>query len=171
MTSVQKFIRQINVPNSLFPPVVSGAYYNFVAGSGNYVGNYPPGYMVAYSGVPPAAQAAGAVLRDMGKTIKCPVGAVISSVLTFGTEGYFREVQVINPEPVASATASSAFGIGFEASGANTLPQSGNVGDTGYNTFYIPIVIGGVVASTPGSSNPATAIALPSAYPPFGGQM
>ena len=159
MTSVQKFLRQIHVPNSILQAPTNNCYYVFVATAGNYVGNYPPGYMVAYSGVPPAAQAAGAVLRDMGKTIKCPIS---TDGVTFGTSGFFREVQILNPSTVATATSSVTFGVGTNSAGAQTLPSAGNVGDRGYGTYYLPIVVDGTIAST---------AVLPTTYLPLGGQL
>lgn len=154
MTSVQKFLRQLNVPNTLLQAPTNDCYYNFVAGPGNYVGNYPPGYMQVASANP--VPAAGSLIRDMGKTIKAPIGTDVNATL-----GFFREVQVIDPVTVASATSSSTFGVGINAAGAQSQP-SGNVGDSGYNTYYIPIIVGGIVAS---------GATLPSTYLPLGGQM
>lgn len=166
MSSIQSFLRQRNVANSLLQaPTTAGCYYNFVALSGNYVGNYPPGYMVAASGdVAAAASAQSLLIRDMGKTIKAPIGTGVTA-----TEGFFREVQLIRPVAAVSATGSTTFGVGAGISGnaAGTLPSAGNAGSDGYGTFYIAIVIDGTLATSDGST---TAI-LPSPYLPIGGQM
>jgi hypothetical protein len=157
MSSVQSFLRQRVVGTTTLSPPASG-YYTFVAGDGNYVGNYPPGYMVSATTPDPLGSA---VLRDMGKTIK----ARINDNGVFGTPGFFREVQVIIPTTVASATASSTFGVGV---GVNTsggvpgaLPAAGNVGDAGYNTYYLPIVVGGVAPGT--AATPSLPVAIPAA--------
>jgi len=160
MTSVQKFLRQINTPNSILQAPTNDCYYVFVASAaaGNYVGNYPPGYMVVAANNPIPDQ--GALIRDMGKTIKCPISADSGS--TFGTSGFFREVQVLDPSSPATATASTTFCVGTNSAGAQTLPAGGNVGDSGYGTYYIPIVVSGIIAST---------AVLPTTYLPLGGQM
>jgi hypothetical protein len=160
MTSVQKFLRQRYVPNTILQAPTNNCYYVFVASAaaGNYVGNYPPGYMVIAANIPVPAE--GALVRDMGKTIKCTISADSGS--TFSTLGFFREVQVLSPSSPATATASTTFGVGTNASGAQVLPSAGNVGDRGYGTFYIPIVVEGIIAST---------AVLPTTYLPLGGQM
>lgn len=156
MTSVQKFLRQRYVPNTILQAPTNACYYVFVAGPGNYVGNYPPGYMKLAAEIP--APAAGDLIRDMGKTIKAPISA---DGVAFGTLGFFREVQMLDPVSIASATASSTFGVGINSAGAQFQP-AGNVGDNGYGTYYIPIIVDGIIAS---------GAALPSSYLPLGGQM
>ncbi len=153
MSSCQSFLRQ-RVTGSTILLTTSVNYYVFVAGAGNYVGNYPPGYMVASTPIVPT----GAVLRDMGKTIQAGVSADNGS--TVGAPGFFRAVQIITPVVVPSATSSTTFGVGAGMNGTGLpgqLPSGGNAGDDGYNTYYIPISVGGVVAATSGSnSNPLT---------------
>jgi hypothetical protein len=165
MSSIQSFLRQRNVANSLLQaPTTAGCYYNFVSGPGNYVGNYPPGYMVAAEAAIAAAAAAQSLLiRDMGKTIKAPIGTSVTA-----TEGFFREVQLIAPVASVSATGSTTFGVGSGVAGgaAGTVP-AGNTGFDGYGTFYIPIVIDGTLATSDGS----TRAVLPVPYLPLGGQM
>ena len=160
MTSVQKFLRQRHVPNTILQAPTNDCYYVFVAGSGNYVGNYPPGYM-QLAAANPVSIGQGTLIRDMGKTIQAPISA--NSGSTFGTYGFFREVQLLNTAAmsVSSATASVTFGVGTAASAGQTQP-AGNVGDDGYGTYYIPIVVDGVLAST---------AALPTSYLPLGGQL
>jgi hypothetical protein len=166
MSSIQSFLRQRNVANSLLQAPINNCYYNFVAGSGNYIGNYPPGYMVAASGDVAAAAAVspGLLIRDMGKTIKAPIGTS-----TTATEGFFREVQLIAPVAAVSATGSTTFGVGAGVAGnaAGTLPSAGNAGSDGYGTFYIAIVIDGTLATSDG----VTKAVLPTTYLPLGGQM
>ena len=134
MSSVTRFLRQIPAGGSLFNVDAATPLYVFTAGPGNYVGNYPPGTMNylgpassvnSYFGTP--------VFRDMGKTIQAGVGS--------GSVGFFRAVQLLNPVAVASATASTNFGVNGSQPGTIA---SGNAGDDGYNTFYIPISVGGV---------------------------
>jgi hypothetical protein len=149
MSSVQSFLRQRVTGSTLLAgpsPATPDSYFVLQADASNYVGNYPPGVMidasaqvvalVAIAGnggsTPPAP-----VLRDMGKTIKATVGLT-------GKPGFFRAVQIISPSNVASATAQSNYGV--IGSSAGFLP-AGNAGDDGYATYYIPIVVGGVVAS------------------------
>jgi len=160
MSSIQSFLRQRNVANSIFqaPTAPANCYYVFVAGPGNYVGNYPPGYMVQLDEVPVDR---GDLLRDMGKTIKAPIGDNVNA-----KSGFFREVQFIAPQAAVSATGSTTFGVGSGSQGAGVLPSAGNAGDAGYGTYYLAIVVDGTLA-TDGTD---TAV-LASPYPPFGGQM
>jgi hypothetical protein len=111
----------------------------------------------------------GSLIRDMGKTIKA-VNVQTGGTLNAGaTPGFFREIQFISPVTISSATASSTFGVGIGSQGAQTLPSAGNVGDTGYGTYYIPIIIDGTIASADGTA--ANVATLPSSYLPLGGQM
>jgi hypothetical protein len=165
MSSIQSFLRQRNVANTIFSaPTTSGCYYTFVATAGNYVGNYPPGYMVAVSGTPTGVpEGKGVLVRDMGKTIKAPIGTGNIAA----TSGFFREIQFIDPQPAVSATGSTTFGVGTGSQGAGVLPSAGNAGDSGYGTYYLAIVVDGTLATSDGS----TPAVLASPYPPFGGQM
>ena len=148
MSSVQSFLRQRVTGSTLLTgPTAALSYFVLVADASNYVGNYPPGVMIdATNQVNTLVGLAGnggntgvaPVLRDMGKTINARVGLT-------GTPGFFRAVQIISPSTVASATAQSNYGV--IGSSAGFLPTSGNAGDDGYATYYIPIVVGGVVAS------------------------
>lgn len=160
MTSVQKFLRQRHVPNTILPAPENPCYYVFVADSGNYVGNYPPGYMELASALPVPDQ--GALIRDMGKTIKCPISTDGGS--TFGTPGFFRAVQILDQDEMAVATATSSvtFGVGTNSNVAKSINAAGNTGDFGYGTYYIPIVVEGTLAS---------GAVLPTTYLPLGGQM
>jgi hypothetical protein len=97
----------------------------------------------------------------MGKTIKAPLG--IQSTATYG---FFRQVQFIDPQAAVSATGSTTFGVGIGSQGAQTL-SLGSVSDTGYGTYYLPIIVDGTVAT----SNGITKAVLPIPYLEFGGQM
>lgn len=151
MSSTQRFLRQRQVGTRAL--TTSGnTFYVFVAGSGNYVGNYPnpssatPGYLEVST---PVIES-NAILRDMGKTIKA--GISTDSGTTIGAPGFFREVQVIAPQAVASATASTTFGVGVTGVGIGggvpgALPSGNNAGDAGYSTYYIAIAVDGVIAA------------------------
>ena len=164
MSSIQSFLRQRHQTTSYIDAPINNCYYNFVAGPGNYVGNYPPGYMQLASALPVNK---GTLLRDMGKTIKAPIG-VSGVVDPNATAGFFRAVQFISPVASVSATGSTTFGVGIGSSGASVLPTAGNVGDTGYGTYYIPVVVDGTLATSAGTQ--ASAAPLPS-YGELNGQM
>ena len=148
MSSVQSFLRQRQTGQTLVTgpsPATALSYFVLQADASNYVGNYPPGVMLDASAQVVALLATNSitvgvnqapVLRDMGKTIKATVGLT-------GTPGFFRAVQIINPSTVASATSQSNYGVIGSAGGF--LP-AGNAGDFGFGTYYIPIVVGGVIA-------------------------
>ena len=145
MSSVQSFLRQ-RVVGTTTLNADGATLYTFVAGSGNYVGNYPPGYLVDAT----LPSLTGLVLRDLGKTIKAGYSGQGTGT-DVGSAGFWRAVQVISPVAVASPTASSTFGVGVAGQGAadgvpQGLPSGGNAGDAGYGTFYLPIVVGGVIA-------------------------
>jgi hypothetical protein len=113
--------------------------------NGNYVGNYPPGYMTTAT----VNIQSGSVLRDMGKTIKAGIGS--GSPLTIGSEGFWREVQVIAPTTQPNNFALGTSGVGVNGVGAGLgvpgqLPAAGNPGDDGYCTYYVPITVNGIIA-------------------------
>lgn len=152
MTSVLKIQRQRNLATTFLQAPNENTYFYFVPIMGNYVGNYPPGYMMPLSMVPPE----GTLLRDMGKTVIAPV--------TFDSRavpGFFRAVQLIKPTAAVSAIGKTTFGVG------GNVPRSittGNIGDMGYRTYYLPIIVDGTIASVGGSIAAAP-------YPPLSGQM
>jgi hypothetical protein len=171
MSSVQSFLRQ-RLPGNTQLALPSGinpntGLYVFVAGPGNYVGNYPNsvGYVTTLGNaannqaILPANALTGAVIRDMGKTIFASVSNQYTQTSTptdLGTPGWWREIQVLFPSNVANATASSPFGVGTGSFGTlgGTYP-AGNPADDGYGTFYIPMVLNGVF---PGPSTAAPAV-------------
>jgi hypothetical protein len=87
----------------------------------------------------------------MGKTVIASVATTVAGT-TVGTPGAFRQVQILNPVTVQYPTSVTNFGVQGQAAG------TWSVGDSGYNTFYIPEVLGGVLASTAvvGGGTPVT---------------
>jgi hypothetical protein len=163
MTSAHKMLRQRDQATSILKALTIteseesvSNYWYLVPTSGNYVGNYAPGYMMP---VPASQIPAGTLVRDMGKTIQAP------TYYYFGfTSGFFRAVQLITPDRAVSATGNTTFGVYGNA------PRSlrpGNVGDMGYRTYYTPIVLNGTLSAYDGiiGTTPATP------YPLLGGQM
>ncbi len=149
MSSVQSFLKQ-RVPNATFfqAPTDNGCYYQLSAASGNIVGNYPPGFMVAVA----APTVAGRLVRDMGKTVKAKIGADPNGT---ARAGFFRAVQLVNP---------SAPGGDLVLGNA---PLAADAGNKGYQTFYLATVVDGAVAT----DADAAAAVLPASYVPFGGSM
>jgi hypothetical protein len=153
MSSVTRFIRQIPLATTYYNAAAvvaspSTLAFEFVPTAANYVGNYPPGYMQAASAalilaIQQAANAATVagtqlVLRDMGKTIQAPV-----SNATNANEGFFRQVQLLNPSAISGVqgyiggTAGNTFGV----LGAANTPDA----YTDYMTFYIPVTVAGIL--------------------------
>jgi hypothetical protein len=133
MSSVTRFLRQIPTGLTTYEVDVNSLYV-LVPTNGNYVGNYPPATMQS---VPVGVVGGGTlrVVRDMGKT-------VFATVTGQTAPGFFRAVQILNPVSVASPTAQTNFGV--QGSAPASLPP-GNAGDMGFNTFYVPINLGGIV--------------------------
>ena len=142
MSSVQSFLKQ-RVPAATFFQAPADTYYQLVAASGNIVGNYPPGYMMAVA----APVIAGRLIRDMGKTVKAKVGADPTGV---ARAGFFRAVQVVN------ATQDAADLV------LGNAPSAGDAGNKGYQTYYLATIVDGGLA---------TGAVLPTSYVPFGGSM
>lgn len=154
MSSVTRFLTQVNPSASIFSAGnIATVAYEFIPASGNTVGNYPPGYVQ----VAPApvlallasAVSAGAVLRDMGKTIYAGVGATPTAY------GRFRQVQVLVPQ----------VGNNNFVGGSGNLATGGVIGGpaigdayTNYMVIYIPIVSNGMVPVAINNSNPAPAV-------------
>jgi hypothetical protein len=171
MSSTQRFLRQrvVGTTTLSVPTNPNDNLYVLVAGDGNYIGNYPPGYMVTASQAGALLPATvvdqfgnPAVLRDMGKTIKARVASAAPAIsgTTFGTPGFFRAVQFVSPVTVATNTSATTFGVGVSGQGSsNGVAQSytaGNPADFGYGTFYIPIVNEGIVAGDATGTGPIT---------------
>ena len=143
MSSVQSFLKQ-RAPGSTLYAYSADDLYVLVSGSGNVVGNYANdvGFMVPLT-LAGAGSVTGTplVVRDMGKTVKATVSASLTVASTTALPGFFRQVQGLTP------TADSlTFGVNGQQAG--TFPSAGNTGDKGFNTFYIPIMVEGVVPTT-----------------------
>ncbi len=158
MSSVTRFLRQRVVGTTTLTAADTTTLYVFVAGAAangssaaalaaasNYVGNYPPGYMITGPTITTLKTNAGGalvnpIIRDMGKTVKASFASGQDGA-TIYAPGFWRQVQVLDPSVVVGPTAQTNFGVTGSAAG---LRPSGNTGDDGYNTFYIPIEVGGV---------------------------
>jgi hypothetical protein len=159
MSSCQSFLRQRVVGTTTLS--YSGPLYCLIAGggatgtsvaavlaAGNYVGNYPPGFLVAGPTVANLAEAAqggvvNPIIRDMGKTIKASF--TTDAGVTLNTPGFWRQIQVLSPVTVSGPTIATNNGVTGQAAGFRPSAVGGNNGDSGYNTYYIPISVGGVV--------------------------
>ena len=151
MSSVTRFLTQVNPSASIFSAGnIATVAYEFIPASGNTVGNYPPGYVQ----VAPApvlallasAVSAGAVLRDMGKTIYAGVGATPTAY------GRFRQVQVLVPQ----------VGNNNFVGGSGNLATGGVIGGpaigdayTNYMVVYIPVVNNGMIPAAMAANPPA----------------
>ncbi len=147
MSSVTSFIRQIPLATTYYTCASGTPLYTFTPTAANqFPGNYPNGVGYCVSGNSVAIN--GAILRDMGKTIKCQIGVPVVG----GDEFFFREVQTLTPGTTQNSL--STFGV----TGGPGSPSA-----QGYNTFYAPVVVGG-------SNLPAGSVAFP-LTPIAGGQM
>lgn len=155
MSSVQSFIRQIPLATTYYTCASGTPLYTFVPTAANqFPGNYPNGvgYCVSGTFFTSANVSAGCYLRDMGKTIKCPLGVPTPT----STQYFWREVQVLFPNQ--SQNSLSTFGV----LGNPTTPSvSGN--PSAYYTFYVPVPVGG-------SDIPTASLTFP-LQPIAGGQM
>jgi hypothetical protein len=149
MSSCQSFLKQITPGLRLVSPtgLVPGTnLYEFVPSGSNTVGNYPPGYMQLLPGsvqtaVTAALGVTGAVVRDMGKTIRAAVGATNAGLGQ--SLSYFRQYQILNPNIPLGNTSATNFGV----LGDQNSPDS--VSD--YYTVYVPVYLAGV--GLPAASN------------------
>lgn len=159
MSSVQRFLRQVPLATTYYNSqgVIANAgttVFEFVPSSANVVGNYPPGYMQTPSlALQTAIAAAGtvSVLRDMGKTIRAPLGSLTGDV------GTYRQVQLLLPADVSTYIGGLS-GSSNGVLGAAATPDN----YTNYLTFYVRAPVGGQGLAA------AAAAAL---YPVAGGQM
>lgn len=148
MSSVQSFLKQVPAGLSFVNPnSLSTSAVDFIPTSGNYVGNYPPGYVVPASATSLASVLVAArvnqtqfLLRDMGKTIYCPYAATVGGTQT--TSGFFRGYQLLALSPI-SATYGFIGGVNGNNFGV-VGPSTSTSGTSTYCTFYLPTVIGGV---------------------------
>ena len=171
MSSVTRFLRQIPTGLSYVnPSTLTSAALDFVPASGNYVGNYPPGYMVPANATGLRSALSNAQLvangqflvRDMGKTIFAGFSATIGGTPTVA--GFYREYQLLVVSPISVAQGFLG-GVGGNTFGVAGPAPATAPGTSTYCTFYLPVVVGGV-----GSAAPAVA-ALPDINGQAGGQM
>lgn len=162
MSSVTRFLRQIPTGQSVYLQgtvvnvndlaAIANAAVEFIPTSGNYVGNYPPGVVVAASAALKAAiQTADAglaqstpVIRDLGKTIFAPVynGTPAATGTASGNSGFFRQVQLLIPQAIGSqGFIGGAQGSVFGVVGGSPDAYSS------YLTFYLPTAVAGVLAT------------------------
>ena len=147
MSSVTRFLRQIPQATTYYGFAAAPAFYEFVPEPANYVGNYPPGVVAEREVDLPA----GAILRDMGKTIKATGGDVDPLVFN-----YYRQVQVLVP---AGFTAASLIGgANGTTSGVIGAPATPS-GYAPYYTLYVKVAVAGL------------GVAIADLYPIAGGQM
>lgn len=143
MSSVTRFLRQIPLATTYYEALSSTGsnYFEFVPGSGNFVGNYPPGVMqeLANLTVP-----SGSILRDMGKTIVADVSGVAG-------KQFFRQVQILVPSTYTSllgGLTGTNFGvIGDLSTPSNFAPYfsvyvKSSVAGLGVNGGFKPIMGG-----------------------------
>jgi hypothetical protein len=117
MSSVTRFLKQINLNSYYSLPTAYTDLVVFTPDASNTTGNYTPGSFAAAVGTAPA----GALLRDMGKTI-----------ISAGRS--FRAVQVVVPG-VTGLTAANPFGV----IGSLNDPSA----NAKYFSLYIETGIGG----------------------------
>lgn len=177
MSSVQRFLRQRVVGTTTYslPTAPQGQDFNDLfyvldVDPDNYVGNYPPGNMInltdldtnVFGGsgdhlLPPTLPRC--VLRDMGKTVKARVTDGAATPAVGKTAGFFRAVQILQPLNNGTFGVGGGAATSFMAGTGSPLSLGpGNAGDKGYGTFYIPIVVDGVIASQAGSATPLTPV-------------
>ena len=173
MSSVTRFLRQIPVGQSVYGgnnyAQIAAAALEFVPSGSNYVGNYPPGVVIRSTALTAAVGAAIAgyngnipVIRDLGKTIFCPTNnatsaAGVATGTTSTNNGYFRQVQLLQPQVINSSqgfiggTNGSVFGV------VGGTPDT----YTPYLTFYVPTTVAGVLlASTSATNGLANAVTV-----------
>jgi hypothetical protein len=156
MSSVTRFLRQIPTGTNFVgeASALIAAAYDFIPTSGNYVGNYPPGFVCPASQTNLAATlaaanvgAGSAVIRDMGKTIFANTSTTGLATGLTSNAGYFREYQLLKVNPINTTapgfiggSTGSNFGVvGQAALGASPLS---------YATFYVPVVVNGIYAGS-----------------------
>ncbi len=155
MSSVTRFTRQIPLSTTYYnvtDALLAGTgVYEFVPNSNNYVGNYPPGYMInASAALIAALGTAGTtsdlILKDLGKTIYAPRVAAVGDSLLSAPSGYFRQVQLLKPSAITAAQGfiGGLAGNTYGVLGAQNTPDA----YTDYMTFYIAVPVGGILGGT-----------------------
>jgi hypothetical protein len=143
MSSVTRFIRQVQTPYFSTASFSANHIYEFQPSGTNVVGNYPPGIMALASNslkaLIAAVGAGNGVLRDMGKTVQAPIGSLTGNV------GFFRQVQLLAPTAVTAAQG-YAGGVAGNTFGVGGVATDGADAYNHYLTFYVPVTVAGVNA-------------------------
>jgi hypothetical protein len=154
MPSIGTQLRQIPTGLQYGIGVGQGSVYDFVPTNGNYVGNYPPGYMCLptetglSSAITDASTNSGQlILRDMGKTIFAPYalnGTVANgNAGNFDSYGYYRQYQLLIVNPI-STTQGFLGGVGGNTFGVVGPAPATVPGTSTYITVYLPVSVQGV---------------------------
>jgi hypothetical protein len=167
MSSIGSAPRQIPVGLQYYPTYqnnakdIASSSYVFIPDSGNYVGNYPPGHVVPLTefpdlfesvhlfddirqNIPTVGAKSPLVLRDTGKTIFALVYK--DAVTPSDVKGYFRQVQVLIPQPI-TATQGFLGGVNGSTFGVyGSIPQY-----VPYATIYLPTNVDGVFVNSTGN--------------------
>ena len=180
MSSVTRFLRQIPTGLAVFNQggtaasdltAIANAACEFIPTGSNYVGNYPPGYVIkATAAVQAAILLANSgytqtfpIVRDMGKTIfaqisnsttATPAAAAAGATVNYG---YFRQIQVLVPQPINSNQ-------GFIGGpNGNVFGVVGGSPDSysQYLTVYVPTSVAGVFATQTANGFSAAVTPLP----------
>ena len=182
MSSVTRFLRQIPTGQQLYAQggtsgaadlaTIANAACEFIPTAANYVGNYPPGYVIKASAAVVAAinDAANGytqtfpIVRDMGKTIFAEISNATTATPTAaatgasGNFGYFRQIQVLVPQPISAnqgfigGPSGSVFGV--VGGSPDTYSQ--------YLTVYVPTSVAGVYATTAANGFASSVVPLAS---------
>ena len=155
MSSVTRFLRQIPTGQELYGgntlANIANSAVEFIATSGNYVGNYPPGFVIPAQAATVAAINTAAVnytqtqpiVRDMGKTIFAQTATSLANAQAgtgTGTWGFFRQIQVLVPQPI---TTSQGF-IGGPSGSVFGVVGGSPTSTAQYLTVYVPTSVAGV---------------------------
>lgn len=158
MSSVTRFLKQVSPSQQYMAApalaTLAAQACEFIPLSANVVGNYPPGYIIAAEASTQAAIQAIVtgrsqqlcVLRDMGKVVYAPLASSLANAqagVSSGTSGYFRQVQLLLPQPIVN---SQNFIGGANGNLFGNQGGAAAIYDA-YMTFYLPVVINGVLAS------------------------
>jgi hypothetical protein len=155
MSSVTRFLRQIPAGQELYGnntlAQIAAAAVEFIPTGANYVGNYPPGFVIPAQAATVAAitnAAAGysqalPIVRDMGKTIFAQTATSLANAQAgtgTNTFGFFRQVQVLVPQPI---TTSQGF-IGGPSGSVFGVVGGSPTSTAKYLTVYVPTSVAGV---------------------------
>ena len=155
MSSVTRFLRQVPTGLALYDgntlAQIAASACEFIPTAANYVGNYPPGFVIPAQAATVAAitnASAGYTqtapfVRDMGKTIFAQTATTLANAQAgtgTGNFGYFRQIQVLVPQVI---TLSQGFIGGLSGSTFGVVGGSPTTTST-YLTVYVPTSVAGV---------------------------